>query len=782
MTELSPNVRSDFFGKDRFVAFLGMIEDVNDPKHAGRVKVRCVGWHPKDKKELKTEDLPWAKVGAPTTHAQANRIGGKHGLLVGSLVFGCFLDGDEAQVPLVLSSLPLTAASVDKSNKTIGTGEPTASEDSKAFAPTIENKNHPNVGVVTTKEQGSKNFSDKTDPAGTQAPDDSDSDCHGPKARQSAGSARCEAEMKKSDGAGNAEGQKYEVVKADGLCGSIKHAQEDIQRNMKEMIPSQLSRFVYNDVVWNTFTGNYMDVNGILQQLAQLICNLLKQPANAKKAESNAADRVLEGVALAAAIDRDGPTRVKAEQQQKKKGDQKNAIFQETLIDVLCEIIMQLLQAMDNSGGGNSNNDNSGGDGGSVGDTNISNSEAKCLSVQLLDNVNIIIDQQLELAEQLSQEYVDNDESDSGDSNEIASILGSLLGAMLFPLIQKYSEQTEVHNTAGSRSQDIRTKIQGCNPERLYNTAMGFMGGGGINGGDVTGGAHSNASDYENVGFGGGSVPAPTEINNIPCEEATTPVVPDPGFDNDGNPIPVPPVTIPGSGVVIPDTKPDGNGGSVIPLPLPSDNEICAKNFINGVPNTIVVIRGGRKYYYNNPSNPEKGFPTIYIPGYQGVPVPVVDKITGELVSIITSCSLWPTTPQPPVTIIPDNGEIGITTDDEDYDFVLGGFHIANVGNNYCDPYIEIWDRDKETTDNGEARAVVVEGRIVAVDLINNGTGFRRVPEIRIYDDGKACGTDGGFGARIYPIINVIPKLKAKKTQIPIEVVYCPAPRQKNLF
>ena len=164
MTDLVPNVRSDFFGRDRFVAFLGQVEDVNDPKHAGRVKVRCVGWHPKDKKELPTEDLPWAKVGAPTTHAQTNRIGGKHGLLVGSWVFGCFLDGEEAQNPFVITSFPLTAKSVDQSNKAIGDGEPTAAENRKAFAPTTQGPDVENTGRKTTDEQGTQNTNHAEDP------------------------------------------------------------------------------------------------------------------------------------------------------------------------------------------------------------------------------------------------------------------------------------------------------------------------------------------------------------------------------------------------------------------------------------------------------------------------------------------------------------------------------------------------------------------------------------------------------------------------------------------
>ena len=48
-SESMPTVRADFFGKDKFVPFIGIVEDVNDPKQGNRVKVRCIGWHPKDK-------------------------------------------------------------------------------------------------------------------------------------------------------------------------------------------------------------------------------------------------------------------------------------------------------------------------------------------------------------------------------------------------------------------------------------------------------------------------------------------------------------------------------------------------------------------------------------------------------------------------------------------------------------------------------------------------------------------------------------------------------------
>jgi len=68
------------------------------------------------------------------------------------------------------------------------------------------------------------------------------------------------------------------------------------------------------------------------------------------------------------------------------------------------------------------------------------------------------------------------------------------------------------------------------------------------------------------------------------------------------------------------------------------------------------------------------------------------------------------------------------------------------------------------------------------VEVINNGTGFRRIPEVVIEDDGRPCGTDGGFGARIYPIMRVVAKNQSVKVPIPQDVVYCPTKFQKNYY
>ena len=69
--DLTPDVQTNFFGRDALMPFIGQVEDVNDPKGSQRVKVRMVGIHPANKQGedgVKTEDLPWARVGMSTMH------------------------------------------------------------------------------------------------------------------------------------------------------------------------------------------------------------------------------------------------------------------------------------------------------------------------------------------------------------------------------------------------------------------------------------------------------------------------------------------------------------------------------------------------------------------------------------------------------------------------------------------------------------------------------------------------------------------------------------------
>lgn len=104
---------SDFIGA--MVWFTGVIEDIQDPEQLGRVRVRCYGYHTENAIDLPTDALPWAIPITPVTSASISGIGeSATGLLPGSWVVGFFRDGETAQDPVIIGSIPSTSSvSVD---------------------------------------------------------------------------------------------------------------------------------------------------------------------------------------------------------------------------------------------------------------------------------------------------------------------------------------------------------------------------------------------------------------------------------------------------------------------------------------------------------------------------------------------------------------------------------------------------------------------------------------------------------------------------------------------
>lgn len=93
------------------VWFIGVVEDVNDPELINRVRVRCIGYHSKDKTLLPTSKLPWAPFISSTAQMSAPMIN------QGDWVVGFFIDGLLAQQPVVLGSyvsIPLTQANKEE--------------------------------------------------------------------------------------------------------------------------------------------------------------------------------------------------------------------------------------------------------------------------------------------------------------------------------------------------------------------------------------------------------------------------------------------------------------------------------------------------------------------------------------------------------------------------------------------------------------------------------------------------------------------------------------------
>ena len=719
--------RADFFGKDPLTFFMGQVEDVNDPKMSGRVRVRCVGWHPKEKTgqdSLPTGDLPWAHVAMPTTHPQLGGAGGKHGLLPGSWVVGFFFDGDEAQQPIVLNSFNFTAKATTENLKVKPKGQDgKLSPFDPAFGQVYVPKNWPNIALTSVEP--------KLDPSKVVPTSEAQGECGTNKSV--AAVRRMEEDLSTSD-KGNPESQIYNVIFGDGLCGSIANAKSDIKTLLEERMPSQFARYGYNDVVWSAIDGNYIDLNGVMRGVAMQIADLIKQAAQASKVKKEEVNRKLKATACSI-IDRDGYITLAADKATTSAADIFHGIFGSSFIDKLTDIILAVLQQMNNDNQSGSGNNYTGNVGASV-NTIINDWGSDCIADSILD----VLDTLTNIAIENSQEQADSG-SGSVSLGAISGILSSLIGGMAFPLTQKYAKYTDIFNTAGDMSQDFLTKNVGCIASRSYNTQRGSSNGGSI-------------GDYAQVGFGGFPGVGSGSAYPTVCEDATVSV-------EDKN-------------------LPDGNFGAAVALPLPSQFPVCGMNYINGTPNTVIITEPGENYFYNNRDVEDNAFPTIFIPGYSGTITPVVDPIYGELVALVTNCEGFdPNFPNPPITIIPGSNNIGIRSDDPDYDIVLGGVFIKNMGFNYCNPTVEVWDKDREVV-NGEVQPTVIDGHIVDITILNSGRGFRRIPELRIVDDGKECGTEGGYGVQLYPIMKVVPKTNSKKVLPPVEVIYCPAINQRN--
>lgn len=101
---------TNFVGKDGFYWWVGEVEDNQDPLNLGRVKTRVLNYYTRplggSADDLPTEDLPWATVLQGTDQAGNDGQGQSSGQLQpGAIVMGFFLDGESAQMPIVMGVL-----------------------------------------------------------------------------------------------------------------------------------------------------------------------------------------------------------------------------------------------------------------------------------------------------------------------------------------------------------------------------------------------------------------------------------------------------------------------------------------------------------------------------------------------------------------------------------------------------------------------------------------------------------------------------------------------------
>ena len=134
-------LKSAVAGKDGFTWWIGRVAHSDVWFNANRAlaskggmshrcKVRIIGYHPWDATELAEEDLPWAHVMMdPVTGSGQGGLGDTQALTGGETAIGFFLDGDEAQQPVIMGLLHRSA---DVANS-IGEGDAAKSSQFQPF-------------------------------------------------------------------------------------------------------------------------------------------------------------------------------------------------------------------------------------------------------------------------------------------------------------------------------------------------------------------------------------------------------------------------------------------------------------------------------------------------------------------------------------------------------------------------------------------------------------------------------------------------------------------------
>ena len=110
-------LKSNFIGRDGFRWWIGQIPpesshggQINGAGWGNRFKVRIMGYHPYNTVELPNEDLPWAQCLLPTTSGTgAGNNATSVKVSPGDTVFGFFLDGDNAQIPVIMGCFGRTS-------------------------------------------------------------------------------------------------------------------------------------------------------------------------------------------------------------------------------------------------------------------------------------------------------------------------------------------------------------------------------------------------------------------------------------------------------------------------------------------------------------------------------------------------------------------------------------------------------------------------------------------------------------------------------------------------
>ena len=178
-------LKTNFIGRDGFRWWIGQVPpnetDFVDQSNGGgwgnRVKVRILGYHPYSEIDLPNKDLPWAIVMLGATDGSgAGNKGVSMKIAPGDTVLGFFLDGDNAQQPVVMGVLGRTSQvpAADFASPFVPfTGYTDNIKNDGAFMPTSQSNEFGNAGsqkhVRSVSPETAEKVEAKTNPEGDPA-------------------------------------------------------------------------------------------------------------------------------------------------------------------------------------------------------------------------------------------------------------------------------------------------------------------------------------------------------------------------------------------------------------------------------------------------------------------------------------------------------------------------------------------------------------------------------------------------------------------------------------
>ena len=242
----------DFLGEDGLHWFIGQVTvDANwrefSEKYGYRAKVRILGRHPKSD-EVKDEELPWAHFLVPPNLGAGKNFGGtSFALQGGETVVGFFLDGDDAQQPVILGGLFSS-----QSEKSLIKWDQALEKSTSQFKPIEFNRQLP--------------YSLAVKPASGQAPVGNGVPAGG-----------LTADEKESlQGKSNNE-VKNKVVGKAKACKSGKGATATIARSLQTFISAVNGLKAYKDSYIDPALNAFTNITSLVQQTASLITGAFTQ-------------------------------------------------------------------------------------------------------------------------------------------------------------------------------------------------------------------------------------------------------------------------------------------------------------------------------------------------------------------------------------------------------------------------------------------------------------------------------------------------------------------------